>query len=501
MCLAVMAMTMAIRIVLLPRVPIPQPRVPDEFSYLLGAETFASWRLTNPAHPMWVHFETLMELMQPTYMSKYPPGQSLVLAMGWKLLGHPWFGVWISFGFFAACLCWMLQNWVPPVYAVLGTAITLARVSVLGYWMNSYWGGTVAAAAGCLLLGALPRLARPRVKSKDVVVAGLSLVLLANTRPYEGLVMSIAATVALLYWRKRRHGSFVGLGSLRWVLPLLLICGTGALLDGYYNYRVTTNAFRMPYSVYVQQYQMGSPWIIFPEHDPPAYRHADIENTWKEQDFEYRRNRSSPLHNLKDLYAIFTFFCSPLYLFPVVVGLLLTGSFRFWAAASICVCVWGGLLIESIKAPHYVAASVGLLPLMAVYGLRWLRMIGGGYGAVLVLTLVTLVCVQGKAPEQGRSWETGRVSPRMIAMGAAKKQAGRQLILVRYSADHIDRGDECVYNNADIDASQIVWARDMGEEKNRELLNYYHGTRKVWLFEPDTAPNRLLPYGPTITGQ
>src|SRR5271167_1131280 len=280
MCLLVMTLTMAIRIALLPRLPIPQPYVTDEFSYLLGAETFASGRLTNPMHPMWMHFETFHELMRPTYMSKYPPGQALFLAMGWKLLGHPWFGVWVSFGLFSACLCWMLQNWVPPVYAVLGTAITLAKISLLGYWMNSYWGGAVAAIAGCLLLGVLPRLAR-RVKSKDVVLAAIGLVLLVNTRPYEGLVMSAVAILALLIWRMRRQRSLVELFSLRCVIPLVLVCGTGALLDGYYNHRVTGNAFLMPYMMYFQDYQVASPWIILPEREPPVYRHADIERDRK----------------------------------------------------------------------------------------------------------------------------------------------------------------------------------------------------------------------------
>ena len=68
------------------------------------------------------------------------------------------------------------------------------------------------------------------------------------------------------------------------------------------------------------------------------------------------------------------------------------------------------------------------------------------------------------------------------------------MILVRYSADHIDKSDECVYNGADIDASQIVWAHDMGEAKNLELINYYWGSRKIWLYQPDTDPNRLIPY-------
>jgi len=493
-CLLFIALAMGARITLLRRFPIPQPYVSDEFGYLLGAETFASGRLTNPVHPMWVHFETPNELMRPTYMSKYPPGQSLFLAMGCKLFGHPWFGVLISYGLFAGCLCWMLQDWVPPIYATLGTAITLVRISILGYWMNSYWGGAVAAGAGCLLLGTLPRLAR-RVNPKDIVLASTGLVLLANTRPYEGLVMSAAAVVALLFWRARRR-SLRELFSAPCVVPLVLVCGAGAMATGYYNYRITGSALQTPWSAYFRQYHIASPWIMFPESKPPFYRHADIKNTWVNQNLEAQEKMANPLLNLRDLHVVFAFYCSALYLFPVAIGILLSGGYRVWTAATICFCVWCGLLFESFKAPHYIAGSVGLLPLLAMYGFRWLRAIGRSYGPVLVLTLTALLLLQGQASEWGQSWQTRRnvLSHRMIAMGEAMKQGGRHLILVRYSADHIDRGDECVYNGADIDAGQIVWARDMGQTKNRELIDYYGGSRRSWLYQPDTDPAKLIPY-------
>jgi hypothetical protein len=497
MCLLVMAMTMAVRIALLPRIPIPKPYVADEFSYVLGAETFASGKLTNPVHPMWEHFETFHEIMRPTYMSMYPPGQALFLAFGWKLLGHPWFGVWASFGLFAACLCWMLQNWVPPVYAVIGTTITLARISVFGYWMNSYWGGTVAAIGGCLLLGALPRLVRAPVKSKNVFLAAIGLLLLANTRPYEGLIMSTGFFLALLFLRMRQRQPLRELLSLRCLIPLLLVCGAGGLLDGYYNYRVTGNAFLMPYAVYFQDYRIAPPLIIFPERTPPVYRHANLENSWRADLEHFRKVKAHLIVNLTESRVILIFYYSLLFVFPVLLGIFLSSSYRLRTAVAICCFVWLGLLIEYAKTPHYIAGSVGLFAVLAVYGLRLLRVIGGSYGPVLMLTLAALMCMQGKASEQGQSWETRAprfMSPRMIAMRKAMEQGGQHLILVRYSADHIDKSDECVYNAADIDASQIVWAQDMGEAKNRELINYYHGNRKVWMYQPDTDPTKLIPY-------
>ena len=69
---------------------------------------------------------------------------------------------------------------------------------------------------------------------------------------------------------------------------------------------------------------------------------------------------------------------------------------------------------------------------------------------------------------------------------------GKVLVFVRYSPRHIFQ-DEWVYNRAAIDEARIVWARDLGDMENRQLLRYYPG-RTALVLEPDAQPPRLAPY-------
>src|SRR5882724_4043293 len=215
--LTVGATALLVRLLILPLAPIPQPFIHDEFSNLLAADTFASGRLTNPTHPMWIHFESFHILQKPTYNSMYPIASSVMMALGKVLFGHPWWGVWLSAGLFCAALCWMLQGWLPPQWALLGGLIAVIRIGVFSYWMNSYMGGAMAGLGGALVLGALPRIMRRR-RARDAVIMGIGIVILANSRPNEGFFTAAGAMLALLVWAIRYRPPLRGLLT-RLVLP------------------------------------------------------------------------------------------------------------------------------------------------------------------------------------------------------------------------------------------------------------------------------------------
>ena len=194
-CIGLGALVLIVRAALLPIWPMPRPIIYDEFSYLLQADTFAHGRLTSPTHPLWQFFESTYILQQPTYASRFPPAQALALAAGQLLFGHPWFGVWLSVGLLAAALCWALQGWLPPGWALLGAFIGL-DLCLFSYWMNSYWGGAVAAIGGALLIGAWPRITRAK-RWRYAWLFGIGAVIVILARPFEGSLLVVPALVAL----------------------------------------------------------------------------------------------------------------------------------------------------------------------------------------------------------------------------------------------------------------------------------------------------------------
>src|SRR5579871_3881937 len=189
--LALAALPVALRLLLLPHHPVPTPDVYDEFSHLLEADTLRHFRLSNPPHALPQFFETFFVLQEPTYSSIYPIGPGLAVAIGWSLFGLPWAGVLMAAAALCALSYWMLRGWTTPEWALLGGVLAVIEFGPLCTWTNSYWGGSLAAASGCLVFGALPRLRRDG-RVRDALLLGVGLALHLLTRQFESLFLFLA---------------------------------------------------------------------------------------------------------------------------------------------------------------------------------------------------------------------------------------------------------------------------------------------------------------------
>ena len=493
-CLGVGLLALAGRAALLPWFPIPEPSVHDEFSYLLGADTFAHGRLANPPHPMWVHFETFHVNFQPTYASKYPPAQALFLALGWKLFGHPWFGVWLSCGVMCGALCWMLQGWLPPRYALLGGLMAVAQWSLAGYWINSYWGGAVAAAAGALVVGAVPRLVR-RPTASAAALAALGVIVLANSRPYEGALTTVAAAAALWLWRRRSGRRMRDLLAPRLILPVAAILLSGLTAMGYYNYRVAGDPLVLPYSLHQKAYAASPIFWMLPPQPAPVYRHEVIRRFWEDWDkLIYDRAHAWPPRVAIAFYGMLPFFLTLISLGTALVAVFLRRSRKVRIVLAILAVPTAGLLLERNSMPHYIAPAAGLALALVLLGVQYLHARLGARAVIvfagIFFTDVGLHVARNPTEYANERFaaERRRVVERLASAG------GRHLVIVRYASSH-DSHLEWVHNQADIDGSPIVWARDMGEARNRELLDYYRN-RRIWLLEADAPDPALAPYAP-----
>jgi hypothetical protein len=483
---------------------VPLPKVDDEFSYLLAADTFTHGRLANPQHPMWEHFETFHILQQPTYASKYPPGQGLMLALG-NVIAHPIIGVWLAAALACATIIWMLMAWLPARWALLGGLLSAVHPEVLT-WSQRYWGGGLALAGGALAIGGFRRVMNgPRVH--DALLMALGIAVLLYTRPYEGGVLTLMLGTVMLAAAFRKKIARRDL-LVRVVLPCAAVLCVAAAWLGFYNYRVTGSPLRMPYQVHTAQY-MAAPIFIWQTTPPqPVYHHADMRDFhtgWEYRGYAKQRTPAGLATGLIErtwriLRGELRLWFLALSLVALPFALRRDGWMKF--ALVLTLVFFAALLLVNWTFFHYAAPVFGLFFFSAVQCMRHLRTWrwhGKPTGLFLARGSVILcaVSVLATGRDVAAQFPDGWWMQRQQITEQLHREGGRHLIVIRYAPNIANTPSfgyrDWTRNGADLDGSEILWARAMDAEHNARLLEYFKD-RRAWLLDVDTNGTKLLPY-------
>jgi len=558
----------------------PAPSVHDEFSYILMAETLASGHVSGPSPPFLEFFDTFHELVRPVHASKYFPAQGVFLAVGEKLTGHQVVGVWLSSALACAAVVWMLSAWISPGWGLLGGFIVAVQYGIFSYWSQTFWGGMVPALGGALVFGAIRRL-WDSLSWRNSLWLGLGLVILASSRPLEGLIAVLPACLLFLHhlWRERNWCE-PGLWP-KLALPCLVILAGGAFAMGAYNRAITGSAFVTPYALHERQYQETPPFIFMPRRPKLTFSSPMLQFYYEINEMKPYLTRRVPKWFLTGTVGKLTtwwcFYCGfilsvPLVLPPLlrrgktrwlqagvlaglvlfsfissptavlvcgVIGLLVIAQVLLlwhvfddqWSRMAIATCVLLELelLFTKWEFPHYFAPAACLIWYLEIEGLRRIRNWNSQVAQVerpltrterrrlvrqnessrkaawnlrWVIYAVPIACVLSLGWRIGErlntpldDWNLDRAETE----NWLEKQPKPQLVVVRYWQNH-NVSSEWVYNHPDIMNSHVIWARDLGAEHNKLLLNLMPD-RTIWLIEADRRQPQLIPYDEAMNRQ
>ncbi len=359
--------------------------------------------------------------------------------------------------------------------------------------------------AGALLLGAMPRFLR-RPAWTTAAVFALAMVLLVNTRPFEGGILSLLCLGTAIFWRWKsaRKGPV-----LRWPLlvpgSLLLLLGAG--FTCYYSWRVTGNPLKMPYVVNRDTYGWPENLALLPPKKI-TYRHPNLRNMHFLE--LYYRTRYSTLGRMLHSWCnraslLWEFYVGPgltlhLLMLPWVLRSRKLRPLFYIALFMMCLNT-----LSFMTYPQHVAPETAIFYALLIGGTRQIyvgiRRRGWAPERVMASLVLCVACsavlsllMERLHIQPGNFWEHPSWpyrDARASMLSKIEAMPGKHLVLVRYADDHTPH-EEWVYNAADLDKSKVIWANSMGRKEDMELRRYF-SDRQAWLVEPDKDQDGFWP--------
>jgi hypothetical protein len=364
------------------------------------------------------------------------------------------------------------------------------------------------------VFGALPRLIQSWNR-RDAVLLGLGIGIHCIARQFESMLL--LACIILYATRLLRSRELlkkvprVSVYAMAAAAPFFVL----TLLQ---NKAVTQNWFTLPEQL--SQYQYGVPTSL--TFQPVPQPHVPLT---PQQELDYRAQTLSHglqpdslsrfLLRLEFRVRYYRFFFFPaLYLGVFAFLLALKERRLLYVVGALAIFALGTNLFPYLL-PHYLSAVTCFFILIAIIGLERLsklqvRKLAIGAGAAKILALICLAhflmwygchlfenSAIAAALEPFETWDAinhGDPHGRNAVNRQLAAIPGKLLVLVQYSPRHIFQ-NEWVWNAADLDASRIIWARDLGATENTKLIAQYPN-RQLLLLEPDLRPPKLERYSP-----
>jgi len=399
----------------------------------------------------------------------------------------------------------MLQAWLPARWALFGAALAAMKFGIASYWVNSYWGGAVAAIGGALVLGAMPRIVR-LARMRDGLLLGLGIAILAITRPYEGLLFCLPVAVWFFWWLagKTKPPAAVHARLFHVLAPLSVALPLTIGFIGYYNWRVTGSALLFPHVLNSRTYRSTGLFLWDQPTQPLTYHNQQFEdfyNGWERENYD---------HIWADVWKVSTekltragstyFWWGALLLLPGLPFIFFDRKMRFPLLMFLLGTAGFFSLIWSF--PHYAAPLTSVIFLLLVQAIRHLRQmrlaglqigLAFSWAILFLLATDTGLLVKHKICDP-LNWTCKGDPSRAAIAKELSKAPGKHLIVVHYEPDH-NLHDEWVYNGAEIDSARVLWARDIDPVQNAKLFAYFRD-RHIWFVNPDTDNSTLVPYNP-----
>jgi hypothetical protein len=360
--------------------------------------------------------------------------------------------------------------------------------------------------------------------------------ILINARPFEGFITIFFVLVALavrLFTKRRDDFSDI---FKKLVLPGALVSAAALGLMGLYNFKVTGDASKMPYSIHQQQY-FSTPLFIFQTpNEHPLMGHERLHRLseyYTEPRFTKIFLSTTGLPDTNYLRPVYFFaslmvFMPNFYLYSALTLLyfimlpfllkrkksllLIFGAIVFTFAVMSLATFWDQY--------HYSAHLAGGFFLLGIETLRHFIFLCKkqkkvlydrfAFFGVLVLVLVSAIRLNISEDTTTRFYGNDADKPidfsqPLVSVNKPEKspylraqidrmlaQTGEKYLLIvkyepKYSFD-----DEIVYNLSDLDRSPVVWAHYLEPEKNKALIDYYKD-RKILLVKISLAKLTIEP--------